>query len=107
MIDLFIYHLHIVGILYAFTMRWQQEGLKGGFLAVGMCALVFTILWAITGPIARILMPQQVFPGDVFTSDTLSLLLLLIPEVVFFRVFFLRAASAAERDTAATLPHLN
>ena len=107
MIDLFIYHLHIVGILYAFTMRWQQEGLKGGFLAVGMCALVFTILWAITGPIARILMPQQALPGDLFTSDTLSLILLMIPEIVFFRVFFLRAASGAERDAVVTQPPVN
>jgi hypothetical protein len=98
MIDLLIYHLHIVGVLYAFTMRWQREGLKGGFLAVATCGLVFTILWAVTGPIARILMPQAAQPGDLFTSDTLSLVLLMIPEVVFFRVFFLRAPSVPERD---------
>jgi hypothetical protein len=98
MIDLLIYHLHIVGVLYAFTMRWQREGMKGGVLAVATCALVFTILWAVTGPIARIIMPQAAQPGDVFTSDTLSLVLLMIPEVLFFRVFFLRAPKAAERD---------
>jgi len=100
MIDLLIYHLHIVGILYAFTMRWQREGLKGGLLAVATCALVFTVLWAVTGPIARILMPLAV-AGDIFTSDTLSLVLLMVPEVVFFRVFFLRVPAAAQRDIVA------
>lgn len=101
MIDLVIYHLHIVGILYAFTMRWQRDGIKGGFLAVAMCALVFTILWAVTGPIARVIMPQPAVPGDIFTSDTLSLTMLMIPEIVFFRVFFLRAPGSPERDAAA------
>lgn len=100
MIDLLIYHVHIVGILYAFTMRWQREGIKGGLLAIATCGLVFTILWAVTGPIARIIMPQAAQPGDLFTSDTLSLVLLMIPEVVFFRVFFLRAPSVPERDVA-------
>lgn len=101
MTDLLIYHIHIVGVLYAFTLRWQREGIKGGMLAVATCALVFTILWAVTGPIARIIMPQAALPGALFTSDTLSLVLLLAPEIVFFRVFFLRAPSAGERDATA------
>lgn len=101
MIDLLIYHVHVVAAIYAFTARWQRDGLKGGFLAVATCALVFTILWAVTGPIARIIMPQAPQPGDVFTTDTLSLSLLLIPEAIFFRVFFLRANDAGERDAAA------
>lgn len=97
MIDILIYHLHVVGVLYAFTVRWQQEGLKSGLLAVATCGLVITILWAMTGPIARTIMPASQ-PGDLFTSDTLSLVLLLIPEYFFFRAFFLRSQSLAERD---------
>lgn len=98
MIDLLIYHLHVIGAIYAFTARWQRDGLKGGFLAVASCALVFTILWAMTGPIARIIMPGASEPGAFFTSDTLSLTLLLIPEIFFFRAFFLRAADPVSRD---------
>lgn len=99
MIDLIIYHLHIVGALYAFTMRWQRDGIKGGALAVATCGLVFTILWAITGPIAYALMPASA-TSPLFTADTLSLVLLLIPEIVFFRVFFLRTSDASQRDQA-------
>lgn len=97
MIDLIIYHLHIVGALYAFTMRWQRDGIKGGALAVATCGLVFTILWAITGPIAYAVMPASM-STQLFTADTLSLVLLLIPEIVFFRAFFLRTTEPAERD---------
>lgn len=91
MIDLLIYHIHIVAFLYAYTRRWQEEGIKGGVIAVSLCALVFIILWSITGPIARLIMPTEPKVGDIFTRDTLSLVLLMIPEAVFFVVFFLRA----------------
>ncbi|MBS1562089.1 MAG: hypothetical protein JSS89_10820 [Bacteroidetes bacterium] len=100
MLDLLIYHLHIVGALYAFTKRWQEEGLKGGFLALGICALAFTILWSLTGPVARMIMPQAAVPGDWFTSDTLSLILVLIPGSIFFWLFFYKGSdrSVEERD---------
>jgi len=90
MIDLLIYHLHLVGIVYAFTKRWQMEGVKSGLLAVVLIGLAFTILWALMGPIARLLMPGVSEPGDVFTSDTLSLVLTLAAELPLFILFFLR-----------------
>jgi len=100
MLDLLIYHLHIVGALYAFTKRWQEEGLKGGFLALGICGLAFTILWSLTGPVARMIMPQAAAPGAWFTSDTLSLVLVLIPGSIFFWLFFYKGSdrTAKERD---------
>jgi hypothetical protein len=53
MIEVLIFHLHIVGVLYAFTKRWQEDGIKEGFLAIGIIGLVFAIGWAITGGLAR------------------------------------------------------
>jgi len=90
MIDLFIYHLHLVGAVYAFTKRWQMEGVRSGFLAVLLIGLAFTILWALMGPIARLLMPGVAEPGAIFTSDTLSLLLTFLAELPLFFLFFLR-----------------
>ena len=90
MIDLLIYHLHLVGIVYAFTTRWQMEGVRSGMLAVLLIGLAFTILWALMGPIARLLMQAPAEPGDLFTSDTLSLLLTLLAELPLFILFFLR-----------------
>lgn len=89
MIDLFIYHMHIVGIVYAFAKRWQVEGLKSGFLAVALIGLSFTILWALMGPIARLIMSAPAQPGQVFTSDTLSLVLTVAVEAPLFFTFFL------------------
>ena len=97
MIDLLIYHLHLVAFLYAFTMRWQREGLAGGFLALALCGLAFTIVWALMGPLARLLMPGAVVPGDLFTSDTLSLVLTMIIEVPFFFVIFFRRGIAGSK----------
>lgn len=92
MIELLIYHLHIVAALYAFTKRWQVEGLKGAFLSLGICVLVFTIGWSLTGAIAHQIMPGPYAPGTFFTGDTLSLVLLLIPEIAFFWFFFVRSS---------------
>ena len=89
MIDLLIYHLHLLGAAYAFTKRWQGENVRSGLMAVALIGLAFTILWALMGPIARLLMPEPT-PGDLFTSDTLSLLLTLAVEVPFFWVFFVK-----------------
>lgn len=101
MIELLIYHIHVVAVVYAFVQRWQREGMKGGLLAVVTCGLVFTILWAVTGPIARIIMPEEQEPGALLTADTVSLLLVLIPEAIFFRTFFFRAVVAGPRDISA------
>lgn len=88
MIEMLIFHAHIVGALYGFTKRWQEENIKEGLLAVAVIGLVFMIGWAITGPIAKMLTPKAGFPVLWFTTDTLSLLILLPIEAVVFKLFF-------------------
>lgn len=82
-------------MIYAFTKRWQIEGIKAGLLAIALCGLVFVILWSLMGPIARLMMPVPGQPGDLFTSDTLSLVLTFCVEVPFFWIFFLRPGFGA------------
>lgn len=89
MIELLIFHLHIVGALYAFTKNWQSRRLRDGVLAVIIIGLFFTIGWALTSPIARFIMPQSL-ESIYFTRDTLSLVLLVIPESIFFYYFFFK-----------------
>ncbi len=89
MIELFILELHIVGALYAFTKNWLKGSLKDGFLAVAIIGLIFTIGWALTSPIASLIMPQK-FNSIYFTTDTLSLIILFIPEVLFFYFYFVK-----------------
>ncbi|MCX6154892.1 MAG: hypothetical protein NT007_12110 [Candidatus Kapabacteria bacterium] len=89
MIELFIFHLHIIGSLYAFTKNWQNRSFKEGFLALMVIGVFFSIGWALTGAIAGVIWPSKL-NSQYFTRDTLSLVLLLIPEYFFFKYFFLR-----------------
>lgn len=87
MIDLLIYQLHICGALYAFTKRWQKGKLRDGFMAIGLIALLFFIGWALTGTIAGNFYPYE-WNTIYFNRDTFSLVLLLIPESIFFYFYF-------------------
>lgn len=89
MIELLIFHLHIIGALYAFTKNWQTRRLRDGFLAIGVIALLFMIGWALTGTIAKAIMPSS-WNTIYFRQDTLSLILLIIPEWIFFYFFFVK-----------------
>lgn len=89
MIELFIFHLHLMGGLFAFTKCWQKIGLKEGFLSLGVIALVFVVGWTIAGTLANLIYPEN-FHSIYFTEDTLGLVLLFIPEVFFFYHFFIK-----------------
>jgi len=97
MIEILIFHLHVVAGLYAFTKSWQNGNLKEGFLAVTIIGLIFTIGWALTSPIANLIMPYS-WQSIYFTRDSLSLTLLFIPESVFFYFFFVKDKHAAVNE---------
>lgn len=83
MITLFIFYLHLIAGVAIFTKRWQEEGLKEGFLGVGFLALIFSVGWSITTFVMQLLIDQRGF-GPLLDRDTLALLLLVVVESVFF-----------------------
>lgn len=89
MIELIIFHLHILAAIYAFTKNWQERRFRDGVLAVLIIGLFFSIGWALTRPVADLLLPHS-WSSPFFNDDTLSLVLLLIPESIFFYVFFIK-----------------
>ncbi len=89
MLEIFIFHLHIIAILYAFTKNWQLRSIKDGLLGVAVMLLVFAIGWAMTGTLAYAIYPDS-WNTPYFSHDTLSLVLLAIPESVFFYLFFVK-----------------
>jgi hypothetical protein len=95
MIELLIFHLHIAAALYAFTMRWQEARLRDGLLGILIFALVFVIMWSLTGQIAKLVVPAAGY-APWFTRDTASLVLVLIPDALFFRVFFLKDTTVVQ-----------
>lgn len=90
MIEIIIFHFHIVGALYAFTKNWRSLGIKEGILAVLVIGLIFVIGWALTSPLAWAIMPNT-WSTIWFSQDTLSLIMLFIPECFFFYIFFIKA----------------
>jgi len=89
MLEILIFHLHVVGALYAFTKNWQNDHLKSGILAVLLIGFMFAVGWALTGTIARLIMPEA-WNTIYFNQDTLSLILLLVPEYFFFKFYFIK-----------------
>lgn len=90
MIDIVIYFLHILGWTFAFTKVWQKKGTKPALLSIAILFFIFIVLWTITSPTARLIMPKGL-DTPYFTVDTLSLILLIIPESIFFYFFFIKA----------------
>ncbi len=88
MIEILIFHLHLVAALYAFTKNWQKRKIRDAILALMIIGLFFTIGWALTSPMSRI-MPQS-WETIWFTRDTLSLVMLAFPESLFFYFFFIK-----------------
>lgn len=101
MIDLFILYLHYIGALYAFTKNWQEDNIKQGGLSVLVLGLAFTILWALSGAIASAIFPSS-WNSIYFTRDTLSLIILIIPESYFFYVFFIKEPNNKQDNNLST-----
>jgi hypothetical protein len=89
MIEIFIFFVHIVAWLYAFTFTWQNKGLKNAILSILILGFIFIIIWTITSPFAQLIMPEK-WKSIYFTKDTLALILLVIPESIFYYYYFLR-----------------
>jgi hypothetical protein len=101
MIELIIYQLHIVAALYAFTKNWQRRRFSYAILSILIILLVFSIGWALTTPIAQLIMPLK-WNTIYFKRDTLSLILLFIPEVFFFYKFFVKDNAPINNTEAET-----
>jgi hypothetical protein len=88
MIEIIIFELHLLATLFVFTKGWQDGGIKDGLMGVAILLLFFTIGWAITGTLSTFIYPIE-WNSVYFTQDTFSLVLLLIPEIFFFKFYFL------------------
>jgi hypothetical protein len=89
MIELLIYHIHLVCITYAFVKNWLTRGARSGFLIVVTILFLFLIGWALTGTVSKFIIPDS-WNGLYFNQDTFSLILVLIPEAFFFYYFIVK-----------------
>lgn len=75
MIALFIFYLHAVAAATLFTAYWQEEGLKGGFVALGFLALTFSVGWPMSTIVLTFFLAPTGF-GPWFDRDALALVVL-------------------------------
>ena len=83
MIPLFVFYLHTVGAVYAYTRRWQEAGVKEGILAVAFMAIIFSVGWTLTTFFLHLVSPPEGL-GSGLDRDALSLLLLTTGEGFFY-----------------------
>jgi hypothetical protein len=102
MIPLLVFYLHIVAVTYAFTRRWQEEGLSEGVLAAFFMALIFFVGWSITSFIMKIIMEKEGL-GPLLNRDAASLLVLTIGEIIGYS-FFLRTGAPRNARTGSDQP---
>ncbi len=98
MITLFVFYLHTVAAVRAFTKRWQESGWGEGMLSVGFIVLIFSVGWSIAAFILGLFMEKKGF-GIWLDRDAMSLLLLTIIET---GVYYLMVKKKKKAATTAT-----
>jgi len=83
MITLFVFYLHTIAAVTAFTKRWQDGGWGEGLLGIAFIALIFSVGWSITAFILALIVEKKGF-GIWFDRDAMSLALLTLLEAGFY-----------------------
>jgi hypothetical protein len=89
MIAAFIFYAHIVGAVFAFASGYVRERVSDAFLLVAFVAIIFSVGWTIAGFVVRFFLPRGGFP-PLFDSDTLSLIIVSILEIILYLAYFSR-----------------
>lgn len=97
MITAFIFFIHLIFILVIFTKKWQDEGLSTGFMNLALIGILFTVGWAITGMIAKLIMEPEGL-GIYYDRDTFSLSLLTIAEFFFYKFYYKETPTVTDTE---------
>lgn len=100
MIPILIFWMHITAAVYLFSKRYHEETLGEAFLALGFAAIIFTAGWTLSSFIIRISFGQKGI-DEILNGDSLSLILLSIFELIFYRIWFRKPQKEASSGEAA------
>ncbi len=89
MIEIFIFHLHIVAAAYIFTKYWRTSRIRDGLMGLALFILLFSIGWPMMTFLVNLVYPDA-WKTAFFNNDTLALLMLTSIEIYFFKQFFLK-----------------
>ena len=91
MVPLFVFYLHTVAAVFAFTDQYQKEGIGAGALALAFMAIIFSIGWSISTFLLKLVISEKGF-GIFLNRDAMSLLLLTIGEAAFYYFYLTEVA---------------
>ncbi len=87
MIAIFIFYLHIIGAVYAFSKGYVEHKLADAFMAVAFVGVIFSVGWTIAGFIVKFIYPEEGF-SIIFDPDTVSLILVTLLEAILYGTYF-------------------
>jgi multisubunit Na+/H+ antiporter MnhF subunit len=103
MIPVLIFWLHITAGTYLFARRYYEETLGEAFLSIGFAAIIFTAGWTLSAFIVRIVFGRKGI-DTVLDTDSLSLILLTILEIIFYRIWFSKNRSDRDKSPKDSTP---
>ncbi|HUI31249.1 MAG TPA: hypothetical protein VLX91_13640 [Candidatus Acidoferrales bacterium] len=98
MIPVLIFWMHITAGVYLLAKRYYEETLGEALLAVGFAGIIFTAGWTLSSFMIRITFGKEGVSA-ILDGDSLSLILLTVFEVVFYRVWFRKSPQHPEDST--------
>lgn len=98
MISAIIFTGHLVFLLYIFTKKWQDESLQSAFLNLVFIVILFSVGWSISTMFVKLFFDPQGL-GIHFDRDAISLSLLSIIEVFFYRMYYKEKATPDDKET--------
>ena len=87
MIAIFIFYLHIVGAVYAFSKGYVDHKLADAFMSVAFVGVIFSVSWTLAGFIVRFFFPEQGL-ATWLDNDTSSLILVTMFEAILYGTYF-------------------
>ena len=89
MIAIFVFYLHIVGAVYAFSKGYVEHKLVDAFMSLAFVAIIFSVGWTLAGFIVRFLFPEEGL-GQWLDNDTISLVLVTFFEAILYGTYFIK-----------------
>ena len=86
MISLILFILNVIFLLFIFIVK-ARKSVSDAFLNVGLIIIIFSIGWAISTSLTKLIFPSEGF-GENFTADDIALLILTIGEFFFYRIYY-------------------
>ncbi len=97
MITALIFTGHLVFIIYIFTKKWQTESLQSAFLNLAFIVILFSVGWSISTMFLKLFVDSQGL-GIHFDRDAISLTLLSIIEIFFYRMYYREKTTPADKE---------